>query len=257
MSSSLRTTGATILKREQLKNIPAPEPTPTWKPIRHYDLITTLDNVLKKKGIEIQKEELAVQQNGAIFFGVLDLKSDMRTQEYNSSLGIRASNNKRIAIQIAVGARVFVCDNLVFTGDMIALSRKHTSKLSIEEELSNVMNTFSERFEHFSEEVAKMKSILLHQNKIKEFIFDIFIRKNLLPIRLMKTVAGQFFEPEFEEFKEPNLWSLHNSFTYAARKLSEDRRFNFLKYFALEFRDLLSKSDGRQNHENANRLVLT
>ena len=48
------------------------------------------------------------------------------TEDGTAALGLRTSNNKTMSIQLCAGLSVFVCDNLVFRGDLIALNRKHT-----------------------------------------------------------------------------------------------------------------------------------
>jgi hypothetical protein len=56
--------------------------------------------------------------------------------DYYAALGLRTSNDKSFAIQIAIGARVIVCDNLLLSGELIALKRKHTAGLDLIEELT-------------------------------------------------------------------------------------------------------------------------
>ncbi len=67
-------------------------------------------------GRYIVKEEYAVQNDGKLLFGVMDLKWG-ETMEHRAALGIRTSNNKQFAISLVAGARVFVCDNLIMAGE--------------------------------------------------------------------------------------------------------------------------------------------
>src|SRR5439155_5486233 len=107
-----------------------PRPTATWRPIAHGDLITALDQQLMVRGITIRKEQFAIQRGGARLFAVLDLVID-RTEEFCAAMGIRTANDQSMALEIAVGVKVFVCDNLAFSGDLIALRRKHTAKFDL------------------------------------------------------------------------------------------------------------------------------
>lgn len=43
-------------------------------------------------------------------------------------VGLRNSHDKRFLVGISFGSRVFVCDNLAFTGDHV-VKRKHTANL--------------------------------------------------------------------------------------------------------------------------------
>jgi hypothetical protein len=62
--------GAQYIDREGLKLLETPEPTASWTPIAHYDLVQALEGQLKARSITIVKDQFAVQQ--AKLFGVLD-----------------------------------------------------------------------------------------------------------------------------------------------------------------------------------------
>ena len=62
-----------LVTREQLAIIPAPEPTATWRPIPHIELVETLDRVLKANQIAIREERFALRRDGSTLFGVLQL----------------------------------------------------------------------------------------------------------------------------------------------------------------------------------------
>ena len=63
-------TGAQYIDREGLRSLETPPATETWSPIPHYDLVQALEGQLKARGINIVKEQFAVQK--AKLFGVLD-----------------------------------------------------------------------------------------------------------------------------------------------------------------------------------------
>ena len=63
--------GAVTVTREELKNYPAPEPTETWKPVAHAQLVDTLTQVMADRGMHIEREPFAVQ--GTRLFGTLRL----------------------------------------------------------------------------------------------------------------------------------------------------------------------------------------
>src|SRR2546428_6810240 len=108
--------GASFIDREGLKALETPEPTDSWTPIPHYALVQALDGQLKARGITIVKESFAVQK--AKLFGVLDTDWQV-TEEGGAAIGIRTSNDKSLALQLAIDYRVFVCDNMSFAGDLI------------------------------------------------------------------------------------------------------------------------------------------
>jgi hypothetical protein len=116
---------AQVIPKADLYQIEPPAPTKSWRPISHGQLVETIHRNLQRKGVEVVREEYAVQRQNLLLFGVMDLQYG-RTEELTAALGLRTSNDKSFALQIAVGCRVFVCDNLAFTGDLIAMKRKQT-----------------------------------------------------------------------------------------------------------------------------------
>lgn len=231
--------GATRISRNDLKKIEPPKGTSTWAPVKHSDLLSVVTNSLEKHKIEILKEDLSVQRNGMFFFGTLDLKMKHKEKDFTSALGLRSSNNKLIAIQMAVGARVFVCDNLAFSGDLIALNRKHTVGLPLEKEVDRAIVAFAEKFEEFSEQIKNFKKTEIKMIDAKEIIFDLFIEKRIMPLRFMDDVAKEYANPSFEDFKPRTMWSLQNAFTKVAGELSEACRFRSLKILGKFFSELV------------------
>src|SRR3977135_4438517 len=115
--------GAEYIAREGLKLLETPASTESWTPIPHYNLVVALEGQLKARGISIVKEQFAVQK--AKLFGVIDTDYGV-TEEGGAAIGIRTANDKSLALQLAIGYRVFICDNMAFHGDLIAFKRKHT-----------------------------------------------------------------------------------------------------------------------------------
>ena len=104
--------------------------TRTFKPFHHRDIISVVKQGVQAVGLEIVKSEYVLAQNGQRMFGVFDLSQG--TSELSWSIGIRNSMNKSMSIGITAGTRVFVCDNLCFSGEFLAF-RRHTSGLDIDE----------------------------------------------------------------------------------------------------------------------------
>src|SRR5437763_596532 len=89
--------GAQYMYREGLKLLETPEPTDSWTPIPHYDLVQALDGQLRARGITIVKEQFAVQK--AKMFGVIDTNYQV-TEEGGAAIGIRTANEKSLALQL-------------------------------------------------------------------------------------------------------------------------------------------------------------
>jgi hypothetical protein len=176
-----------------------------------------LDRTLAQNQIHIRQEQFALRRDGAVLFGVLELAYG-ESDEGTAALGLRTANDKSISIQICAGLAVFVCDNLAFRGDLIALKRKHTSGLRLREELSGAVLRFQDHFGRLTGEVATLKERELQDIEAKAMIHDVFA-KGMMPLRLLPQASRAYFEPTIPAFEARCAWSLHNAFTTAAKSM--------------------------------------
>src|SRR5713226_7189820 len=211
-----------LVDRDQLRLVPVPEPTRTWRPIPHIELVESLERVLHQNQITIQGEQFALRRDGSTLFGVLQL-AYQNTPDGSAAIGIRTSNNKTMSIQLCAGLSVFVCDNLVFRGDLIALNRKHTSGLNLRSELGNAVLRFQEHFGQLTGEIERLRSRELTDGEAKAVIHDVFVG-GVLPVRFLPQVSEMYFAPPFQEWAGRNAWSLHNAFTSAAKQMPMSTR---------------------------------
>jgi hypothetical protein len=206
-----------IVTRAALLNVPTPEPTATFKPIPHYEFVDMLDRVLSQSCIHIYNEQFALRRDGSVLFGVLKLAYG-ETDDGIAAIGLRTANNKSMSLQICAGLNVFVCDNMAFRGDLIALKRKHTSGLNLLEELTLSVVRFQDHFGRLTGEIAHLKHTRLVDMEAKAVIHDVFAR-GLMPVRLLPDVSKGYFEPTLEAFEPRTAWSLHNALTGVAKEM--------------------------------------
>lgn len=90
-----------VVSRAELRALPAPEVTRTFKPIPHVELVDMLEFVLRENQIRIE-ERFALRREGSVLFGVLQL-AHRETPDGPAALGLRTANNKTISIQIGAG----------------------------------------------------------------------------------------------------------------------------------------------------------
>ena len=211
-----------LVTREQLALVPVPPATATWRPIPHIELIDTLQRVLNQHQITVREEKYALRHDGSTLFGVLQL-GYADTHDGQAALGIRTSNDKSMSIQICAGLSVFVCDNLVFRGDLIALNRKHTSGLNLRTELATAVLRFQDHFGRLTGEVETLKRCALDDLRAKALIHDAFAR-GLMPLRFLPDVSHAYFEPQVKDFAPRTAWSLHNAFTASAKEMPMSTR---------------------------------
>jgi hypothetical protein len=224
--------GAQIVSREQLAQYIPPPATDTWKPVGHLELVDTLSRVMGDRGLFIKREQFAIQ--GAKLFGTFDLEWQ-QMGEYGAAVGFRHANDKSMSIQIAVGARVFVCDNMSFHGDMISV-RKHTSKLQLDEEMDRAMFRYMQGFRRLQDDIHVQASTELDYADSKQYIYDIF-RQKFVPLRLFPHVVDDWHQMTIDQIG--TAWELHNCFTAHIKTMPPAPAFRATarigKFFASKF----------------------
>jgi hypothetical protein len=134
-------------------------------------------------------------------------------------VGICNSHDHAFVFGVSLGSRVFVCDNLSFTGE-VRVARKHTSRILDDLPrlvhgavglLGNLRRTQDERFCRYKEtEIA---------NCTANDLLVRTIEAGVLPVTKLKTALAEWKEPRHEEFKAagPTLWRLYNAITEAIK----------------------------------------
>lgn len=211
--------GAELIGRQELRNLPTPDPTATHVPIAHGRIVEALIETLALRHLNVVKDEYAVTQDGMRMFGALTL--DVQHSGVRVALGLRNSHDKSFSLALTVGFRVFVCDNLSFIGDFQAvIAKKHTSKFNLDETLAIAVDRMQRGFEPIGKRIDVWKGFELSDRDAKGIIYDAFIGDQLdAPKHLAKDVHRFYFDPQYDEFKPRTLWSVQNAFTSSFKEL--------------------------------------
>jgi hypothetical protein len=217
---------STYRSRAELALIPTPAGTATWKPIGHYDLVDSITAELERRDIAIVRERFAVGgPRDARLFGVMDLRvGGFGRPDVGMALGIRGANDKSLRLSIVTGARVFVCDNMAFSGDAgaVLLSRKHTSGLDLSEVVPRALDAYMVKSLDFTASIDRMRSMDVSDERAKGLIYDAFLCHGVMANRYLPEVHRLYFDDEQqrEKFRDRTLWSLNNAFTEAVKQLA-------------------------------------
>jgi hypothetical protein len=217
--------GARKINRQELKDIPVPEGSRTHQPLSHFEIVEVLEESLSFRYLKIVKDEYAVSQDGMKMFGVMDLNAEFSGCRF--SIGLRNSNDKSMRLALTVGYRVFVCDNMAFSGDFTPLLHKHTRNLELKDSISIAVDRIHRGFAPLEAQVKRMREIELKDEQVKLIIYSAFMDRQVrgIPKHLMSIVHDLYFRPEQEAFRPRNLWSLSNAFTSAFKKLAPVKQF--------------------------------
>jgi len=133
------------------------------------------------------------------------------------SIGIVNSYDKTLPIKIAAGARVFVCDNLCFSGD-ITYTRKHTKNVrkDVEEAIRNRV-LFSEKiFRRILKDSNIMRNRKIDDDEAYRMLGLLFGHKVINTPQLNASLK-EWRNPSHKEFRPRTGWSLYNTITSALK----------------------------------------
>lgn len=208
-------TGAYEVNLQQLETHPVPNPTATWMPVKHLDLINIVKDSLFRTGYEITDEShaLAYTDIRDNYFGLMDLKSPF--VDHTITVGLRNSNSMQFPAGLVIGNRVFVCDNLAFSGE-VHFARKHTTHIL--RDLPQLVDSSIGKISKFTESqelrIENYKETELNVKEVDHALMSI-LRARILPANKIVDVLKEFDHPSHEEFKKDGstLWRLYNACT--------------------------------------------
>ena len=122
--------GSNKVTEADVINVQAVPFTRSFHPVHHRQVIDAIRSGVVATGLDIIKTDYVLANNGNRMFGIWDLSGG--SDELCWSIGIRNSMDKSMALGITAGTRVFVCENLAFSGEFVEM-RKHTKGLSYDE----------------------------------------------------------------------------------------------------------------------------
>lgn len=205
--------GANAVEREDLYRVQAPEPTESWQPIPHQELLRQIENVLPSHGLRVVHEAHALTHDGGRYFGLLQVQNGHNNQDYSWVLGLRNSHDKTLPAGLVAGNSVFVCDNLAFSGE-IEVSRKHTSMIL--RDLPTLVKDALGRLVHkwFDQDRRIERYKAWHMDNTRAH--DLTIRAldaGAITTRMIPDVLEEWRHPRHTDFGERNAWSWFNACT--------------------------------------------
>lgn len=224
MSESTLVASTDKLTRQQLAIVPTPPGTATHRPVPHSEVVEALVETLGFRHIGVVKDEFAVSKDGMKMFGVLDLDTGMHGCRF--SIGIRNSHDKSMRLAMTVGYRVFVCENMAFSGDFEPVLAKHSKNFSLQNALAIGVDQMQRNFDGMRKQVDVWRDSQLSDVQAKLIIYRAFVESDLeVPRHLARPVHDLYFSPRHEEFQPRTLWSLSNAFTSAFKQLEPIPQF--------------------------------
>lgn len=217
MTQLLMHAGGDYCSLDDLRHIPLPTETDTYKPVSHYDLAVSLADVSSAMlaDYQLDRSQYGLARDGAQLFGVHTYRNG--SDSMGLSIGFRNSYDKSMSVGIAIGASVFVCDNLALTGE-ITMARKHTSNVwqDLEELAITTIYRSQNNFNRIVEDAQLMQGQYLSDNDAYRMIGLLYGNAIITP-RQIPVVKKEWLSPTYAEFSDRNTWSLYNAVTEALK----------------------------------------
>lgn len=209
--------GGEGVQREALDLIPLPEATESYIPVPHFELtgrIKAISEVVLKD-YSLIGENYAIARSGNQMFALL--KFGTEDTETGLSVAFRNSYDRSMSIGIAVGATVFICDNLALQGDLVVM-KKHTKNvwLDLEQQIIATLYKSIERYSQILVDRDTMKGQRINNDQGFQFL-GLAYGHGILSPRQLTVAKENWVSPEHEEFKDRNYWSLYNACTDALK----------------------------------------
>lgn len=204
--------GAEVIGFDRLRQLPTPEATRTHVPIAHSAVVDMVKYSLGFYGHEITAEDFGVTPDGMRFFGVLSLESQYG--DYADTVGLRNSHDKTFPIGISFGSRVFVCDNLAFSGDVV-IRRKHTAhaKRDLPGIVADVVEPLAGQRAQQHAQFDRYQATALSDAEVDHLIMQLY-RRGAITVTKIADVLGHYENPPFD-WGGRTAWRLFNAVTYA------------------------------------------
>lgn len=220
MSSLLLHCGANRVTEAEIRAVETPEPTETWHPIPHDFLIDTVQEHLWAGGLEVQDAEYGLFHNsksgafGDRMFAVMTLVgANAVMADWQLTVGLRNSHDKSFSAGFAVGSRVFVCDNLAFSGE-VSIARKHTRYImdDLDRLVAEAMGRMGDMRVHQQQRIGAYRESRLSDMQVHDLLIR-SVDAGVMANSYIAKVLEEWREPRHEEFEPRTAWSLFNCYT--------------------------------------------
>ena len=169
---------------------------------------------MTKLGFEISDRRHALNHEGNDLFATFEIsKPEDTAGTFTNLVGLRNSHIKHFSATAVVGGRVFVCDNLMISGD-IEMKRRHVGNIlnDLPNELDDMMSQLAGKWLDNEIRYDAYADTALDKEQVHHLIMQGFRYEAIASSKISK-VVNYWDEPPHEEFEPRNAWSLFNAFT--------------------------------------------
>ena len=206
--------GASDATLEEVRAVETPDHTDTWYPVPHGVLVASIKPTIRDHSeFDIASEQYGLWKDGARLFGFYGLENGSIHDDYSLTIGFRNSNDKAFSLGYAVGSRVFVCDNLAFSGEVV-FSRKHTrfARRDLNRVVVEAFGQLGAQRDLLDRRIEAYKRTQLSDTQVHDLLIRSCDAKVIANAGIAK-VLHQWRKSDHEEFAPRTAWSLQNAYT--------------------------------------------
>ena len=232
--------GAESATMNELIAIPLPQKTRTYQPVPHEQLATMLLQMTQSifPDFSYEKSHFGLAAEGNKMFGVHTFRAV--DSSMGLSIGFRNSYDRSMSVGIAVGASVFVCDNLAISGDITVL-RKHTSHVIRDMESMALQAIYhsQQTYAEILEDASAMQDIPVQDDQAYRMLGLVYGRGIMTP-RQIPIAHREWERPTHDDFAPRTAWSLYNAITESLKTAPPqsimEKHLNLHRLFGEQFR---------------------
>lgn len=231
--------GAKALDRDALAALPLPAVRGARHVVRPFVAdVELVEHFLGNNGFMIAEEAFGTKtdKNGfpSQFFGLMEIKPKVlegthiaagESEGFSLNIGLRGSYNQTLPRGLAVGSRVFVCDNLAFSGEVTVYSKQTTNiGRRIEGLLAEAVAGVPMLAEVQERRFSAYKNYTMTKGKGDQVLIECVRRGILNPSDIGKAI-NEWDKPCHDEHAEHgrSAWQLFNAVTESIKPANTDR----------------------------------
>lgn len=181
---------------DELNAVPVAPGSHSYNPVAHGIVRETLLTSIDRRGLSVIDERWALSGEktkrcqadqtdptiytgpGARAFGLIRLGNGA-TDDVASCIAVRNSQDKSIAIGLACGINVFICDNLCLSGAAV-MYRRHTRFMDIREESEKALDAVMNHITPFRAWMEGLRTVNVDNAAFDQIVCD-GIRQGIMP----------------------------------------------------------------------------
>ena len=218
---------------QQLAVIDLPERTKSYVPVSHKDFVDNIKDMASKllPLYDLDTQKFGLAREGKQMFGTLTYKKMIvnslePTRDMGLSIGMRNSYDKSMSLGICSGSTVFVCENLMMSGEIVVM-RTHRGRILDELKgiIFNAIVNAEHKFETLNADAQSFKTRDCDDHMAYGTIGRLY-GNGILRERQLPVVKKEWNKPTHDAFSEKTLWRLYNAGTEALKTTPPMLRMN-------------------------------